>query len=421
MDKFIINGRKKLKGEVTISGSKNASLPIIAATLLTGEDVILHNVPELADIYTMITLIEHLGKKVEYFKDHTMKITERECESYEAPYEIVRKMRASIAVMGPLLGRRGKAKVSFPGGCAIGPRPIDLHIRGMEELGAETVVQHGYIWAQAKKMIGKKMNLSGSFGPSVLGSENVMMAAVLAEGKTIIEGAAEEPEVEDLANFLNACGAKITGAGSPVIEVEGVNALKGADYTVIPDRIETGTFIAAAGLTGGEIKIKNANIRHLEYAIEKFSQAGVDFDLYSDTEFLVKGALIRSVDIETKPYPYFPTDLQSQMMALVCVSDGISVIKEGIFPDRFMHASELSRMGANIKVDGATAIVKGVEMLSGTSVMASDLRAGAGLVVAALGARGQSEVLRVYHIDRGYENLEAKFRALGADIERASQ
>ena len=251
MDKFIINGRKKLKGEVTISGSKNASLPIIAATLLTGEDVILHNVPELADIYTMITLIEHLGKKVEYFKDHTMKITERECESYEAPYEIVRKMRASIAVMGPLLGRRGKAKVSFPGGCAIGPRPIDLHIRGMEELGAETVVQHGYIWAQAKKMIGKKMNLSGSFGPSVLGSENVMMAAVLAEGKTIIEGAAEEPEVEDLANFLNACGAKITGAGSPVIEVEGVNALKGADYTVIPDRIETGTFIALAAPKGG--------------------------------------------------------------------------------------------------------------------------------------------------------------------------
>lgn len=421
MDKFSVEGGRKLKGEVTISGAKNSALPIMAATILCKEDIVLKNVPDLMDIRTMIELLEQLGKKVEYFANNEMKIVDVDPKPYEASYDIVRKMRASIAVMGPLLGRRGKAKISFPGGCAIGPRPVDLHIRGMQELGANLIVEHGYIWAQAKELTGKRMNLQGSNGPSVLATENVIMAAALAKGRTIIEGAAEEPEVEDVANFINAMGGKVTGAGTPVVEIEGVKELHGAEYSVIPDRIETGTFIALAGLTGGEIRIKNANIRHIEAPIKKFSEAGVEFDILSDTEFVVKGKTIKAVEAVTKPYPYFPTDLQSQLMALVTISDGISVIKETIFPERFTHAAELARMGADIKVTDETAIVKGVKNLSGASVMASDLRAGAGLVVATLAAHGHSEVLRVYHIDRGYEQFEVKLQKLGAAIERVSQ
>lgn len=420
MDKFIIHGQKKLKGEVTISGSKNATLPIMAASLLTSGTLELHNVPDLMDIHTMKQLLELLGKKVE-FTGNSVVIAEENPSLYEAPYDVVRKMRASIAVMGPLLARKGKAKISFPGGCNIGPRPIDIHIRGMKALGTDMVIEHGYIWAQAKELTGKRMNLSGNFGPSVLATENVMMAAALAKGVTIIEAAACEPEVEDLANCLIQMGAKIKGAGSSIIEIEGVKELHGTTYTIIPDRIETGTFITAAGITGGEISIKNVNIRHLENPIDTFSKAGVEVEILTNDHIIVRGRNILPVDLETRPYPYFPTDLQAQLMALVSIADGNSVISEKIFPDRFMHAAELNRMGADIKVDGATAVVHGVKNLSGASVMASDLRAGAGLVVGALAARGQSEVLRIYHIDRGYENHEQKLRALGADIERVPQ
>ena len=421
MDKYIINGKNKLKGTVKISGAKNAALPIMAAALLTGEDLFLENVPMLKDIATMKSLLEQLGKKIEQLAPNKIKISEVKSDVYEAPYDIVRKMRASIAVMGPLLARKGKAKISFPGGCAIGPRPIDLHIKGMKELGAELLVQHGYVWAESKELVGKKLNLMGSFGPSVLATENVMMAAVLAKGKTVIEGAAEEPEVGDLAACLNAMGAQVSGAGTPVITIEGVKSLHGAEHRVIPDRIETGTFIAVAGITDGEILIENTDIHLIEEVIEKFSQAGTDFELLSENSLKVKGGEIHPVEVETAPYPYFPTDMQAQLMAMLSVADGISVIKEKVFPDRFTHAAELNRMGADIKVDGFQAMIKGVETLSGASVMASDLRAGAGLVVGALSARGKSEILRIYHIDRGYENFEQKLQALGADISRIPQ
>lgn len=420
MYKYAIRGQKKLSGEVRISGAKNASLPIMAASILTKGKVTLNNVPDLMDIRTMGQLLEMLGKKVE-FQNDTVIISETDPAPYEAPYDIVRKMRASIAVMGPLLARKGKAKISFPGGCAIGPRPIDLHIRGMKALGSDMIIEHGYIWAQAKELVGKKINLLGNFGPSVLATENVMMAAALAKGLTVIEGAACEPEVLDLAKCLTAMGAKIKGAGSSIIEIEGVKELNGADHTVIPDRIEAGTFIAAAGITGGDIHIKNINITHLEYPIECFSKAGVEIEIMANDHIVARGRSIRPVELETRPYPFFPTDLQAQLMALVSISDGTSILSEKIFPDRFMHAAEMNRMGAEIKVDGATAVIKGVKNLSGASVMASDLRAGAGLVVAALAAHGVSEVLRIYHIDRGYERLEEKMKALGADIERAPQ
>jgi UDP-N-acetylglucosamine 1-carboxyvinyltransferase len=421
MHKFKIKGGQKLQGEVVINGSKNASLPIMAASILTAEDVILHNVPELMDIRTMIALLEQLGKKVEYFENNSLKIVEANNEDYEAPYDIVRKMRASIAVMGPLLGRRGKAKISFPGGCAIGPRPIDIHLKGMKALGTEMVVEHGYVWAQAKELTGKRMNILGSHGPSVLATENVMMAAVLAKGKTVIDGAAAEPEVSALADFLVSIGAKITGAGTSLIEIEGVSSLHGSEFSVIPDRIETGTFIACAGITGGRITVKNTNIHHVEAVIEKFSQAGVEFDILSDNEFIAKGGDIKAVEMDTQPYPFFPTDLQAQLMAHCCLANGISIIRENIFPDRFMHAPELVRMGADIQVEGNIAVVKGVPKLSGAAIMASDIRAGAGLVVGALAASGLSEVLRIYHIDRGYENFELKLQNLGADIERVPQ
>lgn len=420
MDKYVIRGQNKLKGEVTISGAKNSSLPILAASLLTADEIILNNVPDLMDIEMMKQLLEILGKKIE-FSRNTARITEVNADTYEANYDIVRKMRASIAVMGPLLARKGKAKISLPGGCAIGPRPIDIHMRGMKALGTDMVIEHGYVWAQANELTGKRMNLMGNFGPSVLATENVMMAATLAKGVTTIEGAACEPEVEDLANCLIKMGAKIKGAGTSIIEIEGVKELHGTVHEIIPDRIETGTFIAAAGITGGEVLLKNINVRHLEAVIEYYSKAGVEIDILSSDRLIARGRSIRPVEVETRPYPYFPTDLQAQLMALVSVSDGTSILSEKIFPDRFMHAAELNRMGADIKVDGATAVIKGVKNLSGAAVMASDLRAGAGLVVAALAAHGQSEVLRIYHIDRGYERLEEKLKALGADIERKAQ
>jgi UDP-N-acetylglucosamine 1-carboxyvinyltransferase len=420
MDKYLVTGGTPLRGEVNISGAKNASLPIMASSLLTSDEIVLRNVPDLMDIRTMQQLLEMLGKKVE-FEGDIVRITETSPDLYEAPYEIVRKMRASIAVMGPLLGRKGKAKISFPGGCNIGPRPIDIHLRGMKELGAEIVVEHGYVWAQAQNFTGKKMNLLGNNGPSVLATENVMMAASLAKGTTVIVGAAAEPEVSDLADCLTGMGARISGAGTSVLTIEGVERLGGVEHSIIPDRIETGSFIAAAGITGGEIKIRKACIAHLDSPIEHFSKAGVEIEILSDDTLIARGRDIRPVEVDTLPYPYFPTDLQAQLMGLLSLADGNSVITEKIFPDRFMHAAEFNRMGANIKVDGPTAVIKGVKKLSGAAVMASDLRAGAGLVIGALAAHGLSEVLRIYHIDRGYEHLEKKLAALGAKIERVPQ
>lgn len=421
MDKYVIHGVNRLQGNITISGSKNASLPQMAASLLTEEDVIIHNVPDLADIRTMMELLRQLGKTAEFIDKNSIKITEQSSEPYEASYDIVRKMRASIAVMGPLLARRKRAKISFPGGCAIGPRPIDLHIKGLKALGTDMIIQHGYIWAQTNELVGKRVNLLGKHGPSVLASENIMMAASLAKGETIIEGAAEEPEVEDLGHFLNSMGANIEGMGTPLIKVKGVERLHGTEHTVIPDRIETGTFIAAAAITGGDVLLDSVNIKHIEFPIKKFSEAGVEFELLSDNKLRVRCEKLKPVEIETNPFPLFPTDMQPLIMALATIADGISVIEENIFPDRFMHAAEFNRMGADIKVDGSTAVIKGVTGLSGASVMASDLRAGAGLVVGTLAARGKSEVLRIYHIDRGYENFEQKLQSLGADISRVSQ
>ncbi|MFN3659660.1 MAG: UDP-N-acetylglucosamine 1-carboxyvinyltransferase [Brevinematales bacterium] len=421
MDKYVIYGEIPLKGTVKISGAKNSSLPLMAASLLTDEPVILRNVPDLMDIRTMMALLTQLGKRITREDTNTLRIEEISSEPYEAPYDIVRKMRASIAVLGPLLGRRGRARVSFPGGCTIGPRPVDLHIRGMKALGAELVIEEGYINATSPKLKGTFVNLMGSFGPSVLGTENVIMAAVLAEGTTVIEGAACEPEVADLAHCLNKMGARITGAGTSVITIEGVDKLHGVEYTTIPDRIEAGTFIAAAGITGGEITLTDVCVAHLAEPIEVFSKAGVEIEILSHTTLVAKGRNIQPVEVETKPYPFFPTDLQAQLMAMVTLADGISIISEKIFPDRFLHAAELCRMGADIHVDGAVAVVKGVPRLSGASIMASDLRAGAGLVLAGLAAKGKTEVLRIYHIDRGYERFEEKLRSLGANIQRRPQ
>jgi UDP-N-acetylglucosamine 1-carboxyvinyltransferase len=421
MDKYVIHGQHALKGSVAISGAKNSSLPLMAASLLTEEPVILHNVPDLMDIKTMKELLSNLGKKITMEGSNTIRIEEVSFQPYEAPYDIVRKMRASIAVLGPLLARRKKAKVSFPGGCTIGPRPVDIHIRGIKALGADVTIEEGYINASCPELQGTTMNLLGSFGPSVLATENIMMAATLAKGITVIEGAAAEPEVADLAQCLNKMGAKIQGAGTSVITIEGVDKLHGIEYTTIPDRIEAGTFIAAAGITGGEITITNACVAHLATPIEVFSQAGVDIEILSESILIARGRDIRPIEVETKPYPFFPTDLQAQLMALVTLANGISIISEKIFPDRFLHAAELCRMGADIHVDNGVAVIKGVDHLSGASIMASDLRAGAGLVLAGLAARGKTEVLRIYHIDRGYEHFEEKLRSLGADITRRPQ
>ncbi|MGL5722090.1 MAG: UDP-N-acetylglucosamine 1-carboxyvinyltransferase [Brevinema sp.] len=422
MDKFIINGGKPLKGTVTIGGAKNAALPLLAASLLTKEQVILHNVPILEDIHTMFALLTSLGKTL--VRDgSTVTITEKTTIGHEAPYDIVSRMRASIAVMGPLTARLGQAKISLPGGCNLGPRPIDLHIKGMEELGAHCQTEHGYINVIAPKggLVGKHMNLLGKSGPSVLGTENIMMAASLANGITIIDGSAREPEVSDLAGLLNAMGAKITGIGSSTLTIEGCKNLHGAEYTVIADRIETGTFMLAAAITKGDITIKNCRPDHLETPISLFKEAGMLIDVLDSTTLRVRGGKAKGVNVSTLPYPEFPTDLQAQFLSYLALAEGNSLMEETIYPDRFMHAAELVRMGADIRVDQGRAVVAGVKGLSGASVMSSDLRGGAALVSAALAAEGESDVLRIYHIDRGYESFEVKLQGLGADIKRTKQ
>jgi UDP-N-acetylglucosamine 1-carboxyvinyltransferase len=416
MDKIIVHGGSPLSGSVRISGSKNSALPILAATLLTKEPCVISRVPDLSDIHYMLTILNELGCEVERASGTVT--VKAENVLTEAPYDIVRKMRASVCILGPLLGREKEATVSLPGGCVIGDRPIDLHLRGFEALGAAVRVKGGNVKVLAPELQGATINLRGRFGSTVLGTDNVMMAAVLAEGTTVIDGAAEEPEVEDLANFLIAMGAKIEGAGTRRIIIEGVQELHGAEHAVIPDRIEAGTFLIAAAIIGKEVTITRAEPRHLKAVLDPLAHAGSSILSGQDCVTLRSNGVGRPLKLETLPYPGFPTDMQAQMCALLATTEGISVITENVFPQRFMHVAELKRMGANIELQGSTAVIKGVEKLSGAPVMASDLRASAALVLAGLQAENSTEINRVYHIDRGYESLDEKLNSLGAQIER---
>jgi UDP-N-acetylglucosamine 1-carboxyvinyltransferase len=416
MDKIIVHGGSPLSGSVRISGSKNSALPILAATLLTKEPCVISRVPDLSDIHYMLTILNELGCEVERASGTVTVKAEKVLT--EAPYDIVRKMRASVCILGPLLGREKEATVSLPGGCVIGDRPIDLHLRGFEALGAAVRVKGGNVKVLAPELQGATINLRGRFGSTVLGTDNVMMAAVLAEGTTVIDGAAEEPEVEDLANFLIAMGAKIEGAGTRRIIIEGVQELHSAEHAVIPDRIEAGTFLIAAAIMGKEVTVTRAEPRHLKAVLDPLAHAGFSILSGQDCVTLRSNGVGRPLKLETLPYPGFPTDMQAQMCALLATTDGISVITENVFPQRFMHVAELKRMGANIELQGSTAVIKGVEKLSGAPVMASDLRASAALVLAGLQAENSTEINRVYHIDRGYESLDEKLNSLGAQIER---
>ena len=422
MDKFLIKGGKPLRGTVKISGAKNSALPCLAATLLTPEIVTLHNIPYVKDLITQRRLLEDLGATVLAPALHTHKYRAADIEVFEAPYELVKTMRASVLALGPLLGRFGRAKVSLPGGCAIGTRPIDLHLKAFEQLGAKVSLEAGNVVARAPR--GRLVGADVEFEiVTVTGTENVMMAAVLAKGKTTIHNPAREPEIPDLAELLNKMGAKITGAGTEKIEIEGVEELGGAEHTIIPDRIETGTFIVAAAITGGEIEITDCQPEHLVAVIEKLRETGVEIETKNDTT-LVAGCCengLRAIDVTTEPHPLFPTDMQAQLMALMTQAEGESVITETIFENRFMHVSELVRMGADIHISGNQAIVKGKTELNGAPVQASDLRASASLVLAALAAKGETLIDRVYHIDRGYETIVKKLRKIGANIERINE
>lgn len=422
MDKFKVRGGNPLRGKIEISGAKNSALPCLAATLLTAETVILHNVPYVKDLITQRRLLEDLGATVLTPELRTHKVNAANVQVFEAPYELVKTMRASVLALGPLLARFGQAKVSLPGGCAIGTRPIDLHLKAFEQLGAVVSLESGDVVARAPKgrLVGNTIEFEKV---TVTGTENVMMAASLAEGKTIIRNAAQEPEIDDLAELLNKMGARIKGAGTPVIEIDGVETLGGAEHTIIPDRIEAGTFIVAAAITGGEIEIKSCRPEHLTAVIEKLREAGVVIDELNQSTLHVKrghGGL-RACDMTTEPHPHFPTDMQAQYMALMTQAEGTSTITETIFENRFMHASELIRMGADIHVHGNTAVVHGPSKLMGAPIIASDLRASASLVLAALCAEGETVIDRVYHIDRGYETIVRKLRSLGADIERVTE
>ncbi len=424
MDYFRIEGGTRLRGSVRISGSKNAALPIMAASILCQGEIVLRDVPDLADIRMMMKLLERLGVRVcrEDGTGEVRLVVEDESNTH-AEYELVRQMRASVCVMGPLLAKRRKARVSMPGGCAIGDRPIDLHVLGMQSLGARVELVGGDIVVKAEQgLTGSELFLAGPFGSTVLGTANVMMAAVLAEGTTVIESAACEPEIVDLADFLNACGARITGQGTHRIIIEGVDELHGCEYQVIPDRIETGTFMLAAAISNGEIEIENCRLNDMLAVVDRLRRTGVNVERGSDHNAVVSSSRrLEPTPIVTLPYPGFPTDLQAQMMALLCLADGNSVVTERIFPDRFMHVGELSRMGARVHREGATVIVEGAKNLVGAPVMASDLRASAALVLAGLVAEGVTTVSRVYHIDRGYEKIEEKLSTLGAKIERLQE
>lgn len=420
MDKLVIEGGVSLKGAASVSGAKNAVLPLLAACLLTNERCRIKNVPNLRDVNTMVKILRSLGACLEFSNGEVM-VEARNLKNLAADYKLVSTMRASFCVLGPLLGRFRKAKVSLPGGCIIGVRPVDLHLKGLRALGAKIDIQGGYVVTEAKELRGAGIYLGGVFGSSVLATDNVMMAAVLAKGKTVIESAACEPEVVDLANFLNKMGAKIRGQGTPSIEIEGVRHLHGTDYHIIPDRIEAGTLILACAITKGDCFIKGAFKEHLSAVLDKLEESGVRIEDADGGLRVRPRKNLKPVNITTLPYPGFPTDMQAQAMALMSVTPGISVITDKIYPDRFMHVAELNRMGAQIMREGPHAIVQGSRGLSGAPVMASDLRASAALVLAGLVAKGRTEVSRIYHLDRGYENLELKLQKLGARIWREKE
>jgi UDP-N-acetylglucosamine 1-carboxyvinyltransferase len=419
MDSLLIKGGVPLHGEVTISGAKNAVLPIMAATLLTGEPCVIRRVPQLSDVKFMAQILSWLGAQVRVEGD-SIRVHAKKIKG-AGDYDLIRKMRGSICIMGPLLGRLKKATVSLPGGCVIGARPINLHLKGFAALGARVTIEAGYVEVAAKRLTGSAMFLGGRAGSTVLGTANVMMAATLAEGVTLIESAACEPEVVDLADFLNAMGARISGAGSPTISITGVKELHGAEHTVIPDRIEAATYAIAAVATDGKVTLRAARPDHLRAVLDKLKDSGARIEWDANGLTVSRNGRLKPVDITTLPYSGFPTDAQAQMMALMALTPGISIITERIFESRFMHVSELTRLGADIEIEGPSAIVKGGKRLSGAPVMASDLRASAALVIAGLAARGTTQVNRVYHIDRGYENIDGKLRALGARVERVEE
>jgi UDP-N-acetylglucosamine 1-carboxyvinyltransferase len=420
MDKLIIEGGVRLKGEVAVSGAKNSALPIMAATLLSDDACIIRGVPNLRDINTMLKILRSLGKNAELDKG-IVTVTSGSRTNFVADYKLVSTMRASFCVLGPLLAKLKKAKVSLPGGCVIGIRPVDLHLKGLKALGADIDIESGYVVAKSNRLKGNHMYLGGIYGSSVLATDNVMMAATLAKGKTIIESAACEPEVVDLAEFLIKMGAKIKGHGTPIIEIEGVRQLHGVEHTIIPDRIEAGTFMVAALITKGDLLIKNILYCHLGALIDKLEEAGA-YISKADSHMRVSfKKRLKPINVTTLPYPGFPTDMQAQIMSLMIVTPGISLITEKVYPDRFMHVAELNRMGAHIQREGPHAIVEGVKQLSGAPVMASDLRASASLVLAGLAARGTTAVSRIYHLERGYDNLEDKLKGLGAKVWREKE
>ena len=414
MDKLLIEGGARLSGEIAISGAKNAALPILCAALLTAEPVTFTNVPRLNDIATLLRLLEQMGVKVSRDGD-SVTLDAAGVNNPLASYEMVKTMRASILVLGPLVARFGEARVSLPGGCAIGARPVDQHIKGLQAMGAEVKVEHGYVHAKVPRLKGARLFTDMV---TVTGTENLMMAACLADGETVIENAAREPEVVDLANCLVAMGARISGAGGDVIRIQGVAALHGATHRVMPDRIETGTYLCAAAVTGGEVRLTGTSASYLDAVVDKLMDAGCEVFAERDAVRLKAPARLNAVSLRTAPYPAFPTDMQAQFMALNAVADGTAVIRETIFENRFMHAVELQRLGADIKIDGNTAFVKGVARLQGATVMATDLRASASLIIAGLVAEGETVVDRIYHLDRGYEKLEEKLTALGARVSR---
>jgi UDP-N-acetylglucosamine 1-carboxyvinyltransferase len=416
MDKILVHGGHPLSGSIKVSGSKNSSLPILAATLLTREPCIVHGVPDLSDTHYMLQILAHLGAQVERASG-TVSVTAEKIHSV-APYDVVRKMRASVCVLGPSLGRCKEATVALPGGCVIGDRPIDLHLKGFEALGAAVRVEGGDIKVFAPKLSGAVIDMHGRFGPTVLGTDNVMMAAVLANGVTVIDGAAQEPEVVDLATFLNKMGAKIEGAGTRRIIIEGVPELHGAEHRVIPDRIEAGTFLVAGAIAGKGVTVKRVEPEHVRAITDALARCGFPIEVKNDAVSILPNGDASALELTTEPYPGFPTDMQAQMCALLSTSKGTSSVTENVFPQRYMHVSELKRMGAQVELEGATAVIDGVDCLLGAPVMASDLRASAALVLAGLKADGVTEVSRVYHIDRGYEHLDEKLSELGAHIER---
>ncbi len=416
MDKIVISGGVPLHGEVRISGAKNSALPILASTILGGGECVITNVPRVVDVVTMGKLLGMLGATVQH-EDNRAVIKVDAINSTQAPYELVKTMRASVLVLGPLVARWGEATVSLPGGCAIGSRPVNLHLAGLAKLGAEVSIEHGYIHAKAKRLKGAPIYCDV---PTVTGTENLMMAASLAEGTTVIENAAKEPEIVDLADFLTKRGARIAGAGTDIITIEGVRQLRGSDHEVIPDRIETGTHLVAGAITKGSITVDRCRPEHIDPLINKLREAGAVIRVEKERIHLdaTKVSRLKGVDVRTLPYPGFPTDMQAQMVALMSVAEGTSIVTETVFESRFMHVEELRRMGADIRVEGSHVVISGRERLTGAPVMASDLRASAGLIIAGLAAEGTTEVFRVYHLDRGYEKIEEKLRRLGAVIDR---